>query len=56
MLKSVQRSAVRNPAHRSMDRDDFRTPLGVLSLIKGGGGPGVNLPHNGFYVTGVIIL
>jgi hypothetical protein len=36
MLKSMQRSAVRNPVYRSTDRDDFRTPLGVLSLIKGG--------------------
>jgi hypothetical protein len=37
VLKSKQRSAVRNPTRRSTDRGDFRTLLGILSLIKGGG-------------------
>jgi hypothetical protein len=39
VLKNVPRSTVRNPARGSTDHDGFQTPLGVLLLIKGGGGP-----------------
>jgi hypothetical protein len=57
VLKSEQRSAVINPARRSTDHGDFRTPLGILSLIKGGGGgPEMNLPHNRPHVTCVVAL
>jgi hypothetical protein len=56
VLKSKQRSTVRNPMRRSTDHGDFQTLLGILSLIKGGGGPGMNLPHIGAPVTCVVAL
>jgi hypothetical protein len=57
VLRSALRSAVRKPARRSMDHDGFRTPLGVLLLIKGGGGVRKEYSwQRALFTVGIVLL